>query len=468
MTTRWIGRLADALVTWLTLSVGAASVVLATGARVPDWLLPACGAAALPLSRRLLADTAATRREGWVLAAVGAALIATFAVLAFGADQTPSRHWDGAVAWDVKTALLTADLTLDQAVFREPAIAHHSRDYPLAQPLLVAMLERWTGAGRLMLPLIWAVACLAVFVGAARRGVSAGLAAITAAAFGLTPALVGTHSGSVDSGYADFSLAAWATVAAAGCVGGDRRWIALGVAMMAWTKPEGIPYGAAFVLAAWLCSDRATLLPASLGLAAGAAILLPLQHRLVWADRAPLPPSVFAAALAPSTLAIGAELALGRFRSRRQRLGLGVLLGLGLLACLPLFAAWSGNAAGSLGRYLQSVGLLWERVDVVDDVAGAILEHGVLRGRFALIGVAVLAMSLVPMRRSFGAEALGVWLIWLLPIWFATFAISNLELEHHLRSRVPRLLIHAAGIAWMLVASALPQRAAQEKTTAFG
>ena len=86
----------------------------------------------------------------------------------------------------------------------------------VAQPLLVAMLERWTGSGRLVLPLMWAVACLALFVGARRRGVSPGLAAVTAAAFGLTPSLVSTHSGGVDSGYADFMLAAWATVAAAG------------------------------------------------------------------------------------------------------------------------------------------------------------------------------------------------------------------------------------------------------------
>ena len=227
-------------------------------------------------------------------------LASTAAVLFFGADQTPSRHWDGAVAWDVKNALLATDLTLDQPVFRDPAILHHSRDYPLAQPLLVAMVERWTGAGRLVLPLAWVLACLAVFVGAARRGVAVGTAALTAAAFGLTPALVGTNSGGVDSGYADFMLAAWATVAAAGCIGGDRRWIAVGIVMMAWTKPEGLPYSAAFIVAAWCCSDRSALFAACIGWAAGAAVLLPLQHELIWAGRQPLPGSVFAIAIAPS------------------------------------------------------------------------------------------------------------------------------------------------------------------------
>ena len=49
MTVQWIGRVTDALVLWLTLSVGAASTVLAAGGTVPDWLLLACGAAALPL-----------------------------------------------------------------------------------------------------------------------------------------------------------------------------------------------------------------------------------------------------------------------------------------------------------------------------------------------------------------------------------------------------------------------------------
>ncbi|MGC6488069.1 MAG: hypothetical protein ACON4Z_10515 [Planctomycetota bacterium] len=466
MTASWIGRFADALVAWLALSAGVGAAVLAAGSTVPDWLLPACGVAALPLSRRVLTEVSLTRREAWTLALVGAALLATFVALCFGADATPSRHWDGAVAWDVKSALLTADLTLDQAVFREPAILHHSRDYPLAQPLLVAMIERWTGAGRLALPLMWAVACLAVFVAASRRGVSPGLAAVTAAAFGLTPALVGTHSGGVDSGYADFTLAAWATVAAAGCVTRDRRWIALGVAMMAWTKPEGLPYGGALVIAAWFCADRSVLFGASLGLAAGAAVLLPLQHQLAWADRAPLPPSVFAVALAPSALAVGSDLLLSRFRSARQRLGIGLLLGGALLACLPRFAEWSGNEGGSLARYLREVGRLWERVTLLPEVGGALLDHGVLRGRFALTGVAVLAMSALSPRARLGAQVLGVWLVWLLPIWFATFAISDLELEHHLRSRAPRLLIHATGIAWAFVASALPLRRADEKTHA--
>lgn len=465
MTAHWIGRVTDALLLWLTLSVGTASIVLAAGATVPDWLLLACGAAALPLAGRVLPDAALERREVWILSSVGALLLLTFAVLAFGADQTPSRHWDGAVAWDVKNALLTADLTLDQSVFRDPAILHHSRDYPLGQPLLVAMVDRWTGAGRLVLPLAWIMACLAIFVGACRRGVSAGVSAITAAAFGLTPALVSTHSGGVDSGYADFTLAAWATVAAAGCVGRDRRWIALGVMMMAWTKPEGLPYGAAFVLAAWCCSDRAALQAASIGWAVGAAVLLPLQHELVWANRQPLPASVFAIALAPAALAIGSDLALRRFQGAWHRLGLALLLGAGLLLCLPILAEWSGNEHGSLGRYLRKVGLVWDRIGVTPEVAGAMLEHGVFRGRFGLIGVFLLVVFLPNWRRSFGSKLLGVWLIWWFPIWIATFAISNIELQDHLRSRMPRLLIHATGIAWAMLASALPRRATAEKAT---
>ena len=109
---------------------------------------------------------------------------------------------------------------------------------------------------------------------------------------------------------------------------------------------------------------------------------------------------------------------------------------------------------------------LWERITLIPEVGGAVFDHGVLRGRFALTGVAVLAMSALSHRARLGAQALGVWLVWLLPIWFATFAVSDLELEHHLRSRVPRLLIHATGIAWAFVASALPLRDAGEKTAA--
>ena len=128
----------------------------------------ACGAAALPLARRVLPETTLERRELWALS-VGAVGLATFAVLSFGADQTPSRHWDGAVAWDVKNALLADDLTLDQAVFRDPAILHHSRDYPLGQPLLVAMVDRMDGRRPVALLLAWLPSCLAIFVCACRR-----------------------------------------------------------------------------------------------------------------------------------------------------------------------------------------------------------------------------------------------------------------------------------------------------------
>ena len=77
-------------------------------------------------------------------------------------------------------------------------------------------------------------------------------------------------------------------------------------------------------------------------------------------------------------------------------------------------------------------------------------------------------LSLPQWRRRAGSEVLGVWLVWLLPIWIATFAISNIELQDHLRSRMPRLLIHATGVAWALLASLLPLRAAAEKTTSTG
>ena len=67
----------------------------------------------------------------------------------------------------------------------------------------------------------------------------------------------------------------------------------------------------------------------------------------------------------------------------------------------------------------------------------------------------LLILFLPAWRRSVGSRVLGVWLVWLLPIWFATFAISTIELEDHLRSRMPRLLIHATGVAWVFIASAL-------------
>jgi hypothetical protein len=74
------------------------------------------------------------------------------AVVAHGALATESRHWDGVVAWDLKAKALAAEPTLEQPFFRDAAVYSHSRDYPLLQPLALALAERWGLPGRLLFP----------------------------------------------------------------------------------------------------------------------------------------------------------------------------------------------------------------------------------------------------------------------------------------------------------------------------
>ena len=142
------------------------------GASVPDWWLPVALAVGLAATARLRVAPRGERPR-WLPITSACVIGVAFAAMAFGALETPSRHWDGAASFDAKVHWLTTAPTLNQPFFASSDVFHHSPDYPLLQPLLVAMTERLLpGFGRLVLPLLYLLLCSVVATALRRRGVS--------------------------------------------------------------------------------------------------------------------------------------------------------------------------------------------------------------------------------------------------------------------------------------------------------
>lgn len=429
----------------------AGAVLLAAHATVPDWLLPVAVVVAVVVPCDIDFDPGRRAPRHLVVGTV-AILAVVAAVLAYGALATPSRHWDGAVAWDLKTAFLVQRPTLEQPFFRDGAVFCHSRDYPLLQPLLIALVQRWGLPGRLLFPLAYVVATAAVGLALVRRGV-AGIPVLTATlAFGAVPNLISPTSGAFDSGYADGLLGAWITIAAAGLVARDRAWLALGTLLAILTKPEGLPYAGAFVAAAWLCADKALLRPAVVGFCVGAVVWLPLQHDLhtVGASSILLPVLVAVPLLGVVVVASDSWLRVRALDGWRRPLG-AIALPLLLLA-LPLLPVLLGDRESSFGQYLSDPRRVVERLARLPAIVAGIAEFALLRGAFGLTWllppVAALCVRRAGARPASGP--LGTLLVLLVPLWFAPFFLSPIaDLDHHLRSTLPRLLIHATGAAWL-------------------
>src|SRR5262249_33647687 len=144
---------------------------------------------------------AGERAPRWLAASTPLVVAAITGVLAWGALATGDRDWDGIVAWGLKANALAAAATLEQPLVARVDGFHHSPDYPPLQPLLVATIGRW------WFPVAYALLAAVVGMAVRRRTGDGALACATALAVALTPDLIGTGGGSVDSGYADASHA---------------------------------------------------------------------------------------------------------------------------------------------------------------------------------------------------------------------------------------------------------------------
>ena len=206
MATRWLDRaLFIGLVTAAYAGV-AALVVLLFGGAAPDWLLPTAVVLAC-LTPRAAPSLAASPRRSAARALVAVLLFTVGGAVTYGALATESRHWDGAVAWDAKANRLAASPTLEQPYFRDRHVYSHSRDYPLLQPVTVALLDRAVGVGRILFPCALLTACAAIGLALQRWSRDELVPLLAVAASAVTPNFVNPTSGTFDSGYSDGALA---------------------------------------------------------------------------------------------------------------------------------------------------------------------------------------------------------------------------------------------------------------------
>lgn len=426
---------------------------LLAGLAVSPWLLPMALLAGAIAARRPPVASAddAPRALRWVVVLM---LLFVLAAVTYGALATPSRHWDGAVAWDTTARCLADQLSLEQPYFRDAAVFAHSRDYPLLQPLLMASLERLVGApgGRLVFPAILALFALSVGVAAARATRHSALAWLLSLAAGTTPALVSPTNGGIDSGYGDALLLLCTTTMAAGLLVADWRWLASGALLAVMSKPEGLVYAGAAALVAFCMQERRLLMAAAGGWLLGAGLWLPLQRELqqpgMAIDRWAVPGAVLTVAVA-IVIAEGVARWFG-WRARGRIAAVVAVLAVLLLA-LPFLPSASSGAHGAMAAYLGRLGTWPQQLPRLWESLLGTVRFGLLRGGFTLaFWLPLLGLPWLP-RLSAQGRGLCAFLLLGVLIVQVPFVLSPVaDLQQPLRSSMPRLLLHWLGAALLL------------------
>jgi hypothetical protein len=375
------------------------------------------------------------------------------AAVAYGAIATPSRHWDGAASFDAKVYWLTQAPTLQQPFFAAEGVFHHSPDYPLLLPLLVAMLERLLpGCGRLALPALYLLLCGVVAASLRLRAVSPPLRIAIVLAVALTPSLISPGGGAVDSGYSELPMLLATTTIAGGLLADRPRLVALGAALALVSKPEGLPYAMLVPLVAFVHGRRHHLLAATVAIAFACWTWIPVQRALLHQPPRQLLPWLivgFGAVLALDALARWA-----RLRTRGRAIVALAMPVVGLLS-LPWIAPLFRNDQGALAIYVRHGDDLLAGLGNLPAYLRAVLDYGLLGVRLGLALVMPLACALVAWRRrtplpdrevlTFVALGLAVTAL--------PFVLSpEPDLGHHLRSSATRLLLHWTGPLWLLSA----------------
>jgi hypothetical protein len=124
-------------------------------------------------------------------------------------------------------------------------------------------------------------------------------------------------------------------------------------------------------------------------------------------------------------------------------------------------------ATGSLGAHTSGLPRALQRLDRLPAIALALIDTAWLSGRFALSFVVPLWLWWDSRRlpTTVAAGAIGGWLLLAVPVVALPFLLSPIDdLQHHLKSSLPRLLLHWCGVAWVWSA-AQPWPAAANSAT---
>lgn len=452
-----------------------AHALLLLHVRVPAMMLPASMVIGGLLAWRthLQPPPDAVPAPRWLPWVVLSLLAIAAAAISYGALATPSRHWDAAAAWDTKTFYLTLDPTLQQPFFADLTVFSPARDYPLLQPLLLAAGNSLLGGngGRLLFPVLYVLLALLTITTLRRATGNPTIAWLGTGALLLTPMLISPTSGGIDSGYADAFLLLCTTTMAAGLVLRDGRLLACGAALAVLVKPEGIVH-AATAIAVTLCFGERTLQrSAAAGLTLAAMLWLPLQHQLTNGGVAPLWPYALALMVAWGTLEIADAVARRWSFARRSRLVAAAVLLPTTIVTLSLLGTWLGGASGTMHAYLHDLGQPLQQLERLPSILLAAGHYGLLRGGFGIAFWLPAVGVLVAWRRQSLSPLVPLTLFLLagLAVAQAPFLLSpEADLDHHLRSSMPRLLLHWLGPAVLLGCVAMARSAAADGTLSAG
>lgn len=387
---------------------------------------------------------------GWLYASailIGAIVVA----VAVGSLATPSRSWDGVVAWELKAHYLSLDPSIAQPFFEAPDAYSHCLDYPLVQPAAIAAINLLTGStylGRIFFAVI--LTGLLALVGAAvRAGTGSRRSGVIAcAAVAVTPALVNPAMGAADSGFADLLLAFCLTGVVTAITTRDTLLLAAATALAVMSKPEGIAYAALVAIVLWIRAERHLLRGCALGFAVGAAAWFPVQQQLLHrGTEPPAPWLAWTVSAAAAAVLLGSDRALTRLGTR-GRLLLSLVLAPVFALALPLVALAQGNGAGTLEIYFADLGRPLGRLLALPDIVGWLGLRAFHRLKFGLT-FGLLALALLARRRERWPES--VWIVLLgLASLTAPFLLSpEPDLEHHVKSSMNRLLLHWVPAAWI-------------------
>lgn len=442
----------------------ASLVAFGQHAAVAAWWLPAACAFGVMVSKPPSAwPPAMPARRGLVPIVIGV-LVATLVAVGYGALATPSRQWDGAVAWDTTARFLAGGLSLEQPYFRDPAVLAYSRDYPLLQPLLLASFAQVGGpaVGRAVFPLLHALLGLLAFVSVRRSSRDGNLPWLAAAAVMLVPTLTSPGGGSIDSGYGDALLLLATTTIAAGCWRPQALLLAAGTALAVASKPEGLVYAGAATAVAFVFGDRRQALAAAVGWLGAAAAWLPVQRGLVAPGTAP---ERFAFATAAALGVVGVAVAAAVVQRLgwqwRGRLALLVVAGVAVALAFTLVAPGLPKS-GAMHAYFEAPERLLQRLDRLPAFVLGVCNHALLRGGCGLAFWCFLLALPLARRRAAECVAPVAWVLLGLGIVPLPFLFGpESDLQHYLRSSIDRLLLHWTGPALLTAFVALARGSAE-------
>ncbi|PIE23860.1 MAG: hypothetical protein CSA62_05540 [Planctomycetota bacterium] len=413
-------------------------------------------------SRPLPAPSMPNSGKGrWALALSLAMLAAALASVSYGAWASEALEWDGFVGWELRAKTLSpvlapsSELALAPPVPVDPAVFLPSMQYPLLLPALGAELRHGFGPGgerfaSILILVLW-IGLFAAVAHSLRLGRLRG--SLLVLAFGLTPMLYSTGSGGADSGYAEILLGYVLTLCSAGLL--LRFWplLFLGSALLIWSKPEGLAYALLLLLVtAFTSKGRGLHYAASLGLAIGLALWLPLRAQLSFAAT----PSWWLA-LALPLAAIGAKEAMLRWPLLRRRWRM-----LSLLSLLAAFALtfscqelFRESSSLLLRDFLGHPERLFERFALLPEILLGVLQAFLEFKKYGLVFVLLLVLWLLPKLRRWRPRLpspLAFVLVGLVLCSLTLVFGPEADIEHELESRFDRLLLHWVGPCWLALA----------------